>query len=127
MADQNVHNAGFTPSGIRGGSLASSLMSQEARASGGGVPKAQPTHQVIPAAGSLVDPGLPTRCPRRPHLTEVEFPEVAQLPLSSPSLWVEKEEDAEQKKNISAEINSASSSSFTIGFDNFSPSMISLL
>ncbi|NWY67998.1 IFI6 protein, partial [Erithacus rubecula] len=38
MADQNVRNAGFTPSGISAGSLASSLMSQEARASGGGVP-----------------------------------------------------------------------------------------
>ncbi|NWY40627.1 IFI6 protein, partial [Sylvia atricapilla] len=43
MSDQNVHNAGFTPSGITGGSLASSLMSQEARASGGGVPSGGPT------------------------------------------------------------------------------------
>ncbi|NWX34473.1 IFI6 protein, partial [Notiomystis cincta] len=43
MSDQNVHNAGFTSSGIRGGSLASSMMSQEARASGGGVPSGGPT------------------------------------------------------------------------------------
>ncbi|KAM4906660.1 IFI6 protein, partial [Sylvia borin] len=43
MSDRNVHNAGFTPSGITGGSLASSLMSQEARASGGGVPSGGPT------------------------------------------------------------------------------------
>uniref|UniRef100_A0A8D0FE34 Uncharacterized protein n=1 Tax=Strix occidentalis caurina TaxID=311401 RepID=A0A8D0FE34_STROC len=43
MSDQNVHNAGFTPSGIRGGSLASSMMSQEARASGGGVHSGGPT------------------------------------------------------------------------------------
>ncbi|NWS82278.1 IFI6 protein, partial [Toxostoma redivivum] len=43
MADQNVRNAGFTPSGIAGGSLASSLMSQEARASGGGVRSGGPT------------------------------------------------------------------------------------
>ncbi|NXA84667.1 IFI6 protein, partial [Thryothorus ludovicianus] len=37
MSDQNVRNAGFTPSGITAGSVASSLMSKEARASGGGV------------------------------------------------------------------------------------------
>ncbi|NXK57895.1 IFI6 protein, partial [Sylvietta virens] len=37
MSDRNVHNAGFTPSGIKGGSVASSLMSREARSSGGGV------------------------------------------------------------------------------------------
>uniref|UniRef100_A0A803VYT8 IFI6 protein n=1 Tax=Ficedula albicollis TaxID=59894 RepID=A0A803VYT8_FICAL len=43
MADRNVHNAGFTPSGISAGSLAASLMSQEARASGGGVPSGGPT------------------------------------------------------------------------------------
>lgn len=43
MSDQNVRNAGFTPSGITGGSLASSLMSHEARASGGGVPSGGPT------------------------------------------------------------------------------------
>ncbi|KAF4792317.1 interferon alpha-inducible protein 27-like protein 2B [Turdus rufiventris] len=43
MADQNVRNAGFTPSGITAGSLASSLMSEEARASGGGVPSGGPT------------------------------------------------------------------------------------
>ncbi|NWI38287.1 IFI6 protein, partial [Picathartes gymnocephalus] len=43
MADQNVRNAGFTSSGITRGSLGSSLMSQEARASGGGVPSGGPT------------------------------------------------------------------------------------
>lgn len=43
MADQNVRNAGFTSSGITGGSLASSMMSQEARASGGGVHSGGPT------------------------------------------------------------------------------------
>ncbi|NXW80873.1 IFI6 protein, partial [Hirundo rustica] len=43
MSDRNVHSAGFTPSGITSGSLASSLMSQEARASGGGVPSGGPT------------------------------------------------------------------------------------
>lgn len=50
------------------------------------MPEAQPTHQVIPAVGSGVDPGLPKPCPGRPQLMEVEFPEVAQLPLSSPSV-----------------------------------------
>jgi len=43
MSDQNVCKAGFTPSGIAGGSLASSMMSQEARASGGGVHSGGPT------------------------------------------------------------------------------------
>ena len=43
MSDQNVRNAGFTSSGIAGGSLASSMMSQEARASGGGVHSGGPT------------------------------------------------------------------------------------
>ncbi|NWX13521.1 IFI6 protein, partial [Aegotheles bennettii] len=43
MSDQNVHRAGFTSSGITGGSLASSLMSHEARASGGGVRSGGPT------------------------------------------------------------------------------------
>ncbi|NXH39002.1 IFI6 protein, partial [Dicaeum eximium] len=43
MSDRNVHNAGFTPSGIAGGSLASSLMAREARASGGGVSAGGPT------------------------------------------------------------------------------------
>ncbi|NXF95821.1 IFI6 protein, partial [Eubucco bourcierii] len=37
MSDRNVHNAGFTSSGIARGSLASSMMSQEAKSSGGGV------------------------------------------------------------------------------------------
>ncbi|NXC06848.1 IFI6 protein, partial [Orthonyx spaldingii] len=43
MSDKNVSNAGFTPSGIKGGSLASSMMSHEARASGGGVSSGGPT------------------------------------------------------------------------------------
>ncbi|KFO65905.1 Interferon alpha-inducible protein 6 [Corvus brachyrhynchos] len=43
MSDQNVRNAGFTPSGIAAGSLASSMMSHEARSSGGGVPSGGPT------------------------------------------------------------------------------------
>ncbi|NXF99670.1 IFI6 protein, partial [Sakesphorus luctuosus] len=43
MSDQNVRNAGFTPSGISAGSLASSMMSHEARSSGGGVHSGGPT------------------------------------------------------------------------------------
>ncbi|NWU12168.1 IFI6 protein, partial [Cephalopterus ornatus] len=43
MSDKNVHNAGFTPSGISKGSLASSMMSREARESGGGVHSGGPT------------------------------------------------------------------------------------
>ncbi|NWR87863.1 IFI6 protein, partial [Furnarius figulus] len=43
MSDQNVRNAGFTPSGISAGSLASSMMSHEARESGGGVHSGGPT------------------------------------------------------------------------------------
>ncbi|NXK95443.1 IFI27 protein, partial [Formicarius rufipectus] len=43
MSDQNVRNAGFTPSGISSGSLASSMMSREAKASGGGVHSGGPT------------------------------------------------------------------------------------
>ncbi|NWV62998.1 IFI6 protein, partial [Malurus elegans] len=43
MSDQNVRNAGFTSSGITEGSLASSMMSREARSSGGGVPSGGPT------------------------------------------------------------------------------------
>lgn len=50
------------------------------------MPEEQPTHQVILAVGSLVDPGPPAQCPRRPQLMEVEFPEAAPLPLSSPSV-----------------------------------------
>ncbi|POI32107.1 hypothetical protein CIB84_004141 [Bambusicola thoracicus] len=38
MSDQNVHKAGFTSSGIARGSLASSIMSGEAKSFGGGVP-----------------------------------------------------------------------------------------
>ncbi|NXB10830.1 IFI6 protein, partial [Cnemophilus loriae] len=59
MSDQNVRNAGFTSSGIRGGSLASSLMSQEARASGGGVPSGGPTStlQEIGARGTTHSSG----------------------------------------------------------------------
>ncbi|NXM31198.1 IFI6 protein, partial [Oxyruncus cristatus] len=43
MSDKNVHKAGFTPSGISQGSLASSMMSREARESGGGVRSGGPT------------------------------------------------------------------------------------
>ncbi|OPJ68453.1 interferon alpha-inducible protein 6 [Patagioenas fasciata monilis] len=43
MSDQNVHRAGFTSSGITGGSLASSTMSHEAKESGGGVRSGGPT------------------------------------------------------------------------------------
>lgn len=43
MSDQNVHNAGFTSSGIAGKSLASSMMSREATASKGGVHSGGPT------------------------------------------------------------------------------------
>ncbi|NWS95246.1 IFI27 protein, partial [Mionectes macconnelli] len=43
MSDKNVHNAGFTPSGISKGSLGSSMMSSEAKASGGGVRSGGPT------------------------------------------------------------------------------------
>lgn len=38
MSDKNVHKAGFTSSGIARGSLASSIMSDEAKSFGGGVP-----------------------------------------------------------------------------------------
>ncbi|NXP13632.1 IFI6 protein, partial [Thinocorus orbignyianus] len=60
MSDQNVHNAGFTSSGIRGGSLASSMMSQEARASGGGVHSGGPTStlQEMGARGSTHSSGF---------------------------------------------------------------------
>ncbi|NXP46171.1 IFI27 protein, partial [Heliornis fulica] len=37
MSDRNVYKAGFTSSGIQKGSLASRMMSKEAKASGGGV------------------------------------------------------------------------------------------
>lgn len=43
MADQNVRNAGFGSSGIQAGSLASHMMSKEAKASGGGVHSGGPT------------------------------------------------------------------------------------
>ncbi|NXM01193.1 IFI27 protein, partial [Tyrannus savana] len=43
MADKNVHKAGFTPSGIAKGSIAASMMSREAKASGGGVRSGGPT------------------------------------------------------------------------------------
>ncbi|XP_009562512.1 interferon alpha-inducible protein 6 [Cuculus canorus] len=43
MSDQNVRNAGFTSSGIKGGSIASSIMSHEAKSSGGGVRSGGPT------------------------------------------------------------------------------------
>ncbi|XP_009873069.1 PREDICTED: interferon alpha-inducible protein 6-like, partial [Apaloderma vittatum] len=43
MSDYNVQKAGFTSSGIAGGSRASSMMSQEAKSSGGGVHSGGPT------------------------------------------------------------------------------------
>ncbi|NXT79848.1 IFI6 protein, partial [Zapornia atra] len=43
MSDSNVHKAGFTSSGIQKGSLASRMMSSEARTSGGGVKPGGPT------------------------------------------------------------------------------------
>ncbi|NXY55176.1 IFI6 protein, partial [Callaeas wilsoni] len=62
MSDQNVHNAGFTSSGIARGSLASSLMSHEARASGGGVPSGGPTSilQEMGARGTTHSSGYTT-------------------------------------------------------------------
>ncbi|NXQ91554.1 IFI6 protein, partial [Nyctibius grandis] len=60
MSDRNVRNAGFTSSGIKGGSLASSLMSREARVSGGGVHSRGPTAtlQVMGAKGSTHSSGF---------------------------------------------------------------------
>ncbi|KAF1487144.1 Interferon alpha-inducible protein 6, partial [Megadyptes antipodes antipodes] len=60
MSDQNVHNAGFTSSGIAGRSLASSMMSQEARASKGGVHSGGPTAilQKMGARGSTHSSGF---------------------------------------------------------------------
>ncbi|XP_039377428.1 interferon alpha-inducible protein 27, mitochondrial-like [Mauremys reevesii] len=43
MADENVHKAGFTRGGIKGGSTGSEMMSKEARSHGGGVPSGGPT------------------------------------------------------------------------------------
>ncbi|NXD83973.1 IFI6 protein, partial [Halcyon senegalensis] len=60
MSDQNVRNAGFTSSGISGGSLASSLMSREAKSSGGGVRSGGPTStlQEMGARGSTHSSGF---------------------------------------------------------------------
>ncbi|NXL48703.1 IFI6 protein, partial [Podilymbus podiceps] len=60
MSDQNVRNAGFTSYGIAGGSLASSMMSQEAKASGGGVHSGGPTStlQEMGARGSTHSTGF---------------------------------------------------------------------
>ncbi|NXG59354.1 IFI6 protein, partial [Hemiprocne comata] len=60
MSDQNVHNAGFSSSGISRGSLASSMMSQEARSSGGGVHSGGPTStlQEMGARGSTHSSGF---------------------------------------------------------------------
>ncbi|KFP19793.1 Interferon alpha-inducible protein 6, partial [Egretta garzetta] len=60
MSDQNVHKAGFTSSGITKGSLASSIMSQEAKASGGGVHSGGPTAtlQKMGAEGSTHSAGF---------------------------------------------------------------------
>ncbi|NXA13370.1 IFI27 protein, partial [Sapayoa aenigma] len=63
MSDQNVRNAGFTPSGISGGSLASSMMSREARGSGGGVHSGGPTStlQEMGARGTTHSSGFTSR------------------------------------------------------------------
>ncbi|NXP71465.1 IFI27 protein, partial [Ramphastos sulfuratus] len=60
MSDRNVHNAGFTSSGIARGSLASSMMSQEAKSSGGGVHSGGPTStlQEMGARGSTHSTGF---------------------------------------------------------------------
>ncbi|NXN99457.1 IFI6 protein, partial [Rhinopomastus cyanomelas] len=60
MSDRNVHNAGFTSSGIARGSLASSIMSKEATASGGGVQSggATSTLQEMGARGSTHSSGF---------------------------------------------------------------------
>ncbi|NXK44323.1 IFI6 protein, partial [Chauna torquata] len=60
MSDQNVRNAGFSFFGITGGSLASSMMSQEARSMGGGVPSGGPTAtlQEMGARGSTHSSGF---------------------------------------------------------------------
>ncbi|NWU96739.1 IFI27 protein, partial [Upupa epops] len=60
MSDQNVRNAGFTTSGIARGSLASSMMSKEATASGGGVRSGGPTStlQEMGARGSTHSTGF---------------------------------------------------------------------
>ncbi|NXL03948.1 IFI6 protein, partial [Mesembrinibis cayennensis] len=60
MSDQNVRNAGFTSSGIKGGSLASSMMSREAKVSGGGVHSGGPTStlQEMGAKGSTHSSGF---------------------------------------------------------------------
>ncbi|XP_061220724.1 interferon alpha-inducible protein 27, mitochondrial-like [Neopsephotus bourkii] len=60
MSDQNVRNAGFSPSGITRDSLASSMMSREAKASGGGVHSGGPTStlQEMGARGSTHSSGF---------------------------------------------------------------------
>ncbi|XP_013036655.1 interferon alpha-inducible protein 27-like protein 2 [Anser cygnoides] len=60
MADQNVRNAGFGSCGIKGGSLASHLMSEEAKSSGGGVRSGGPTAtlQEMGARGSTHSSGF---------------------------------------------------------------------
>ncbi|NXU79163.1 IFI6 protein, partial [Oreotrochilus melanogaster] len=60
MSDQNIRNAGFTSSGIKGESLASSLMCHEAKASGGGVHSGGPTSslQEMGARGSAHSSGF---------------------------------------------------------------------
>ncbi|NXG14687.1 IFI6 protein, partial [Grallaria varia] len=63
MSDKNVRNAGFTPSGISARSLASSVMSHEARASGGGVRSggATSTLQGMGAKGTTHSSGFTSR------------------------------------------------------------------
>uniref|UniRef100_A0A8C9EZX2 IFI6 protein n=1 Tax=Pavo cristatus TaxID=9049 RepID=A0A8C9EZX2_PAVCR len=60
MSDQNVHRAGFTSSGIARGSLASSIMSGEAKSFGGGVPSGGTTAtlQEMGAKGSTHSSGF---------------------------------------------------------------------
>ncbi|NXW43880.1 IFI6 protein, partial [Nyctiprogne leucopyga] len=60
MSNKNVRKAGFTSSGIKKGSLASSMMSKEAKASGGGVHSGGPTAtlQGMGAKGSANSSGF---------------------------------------------------------------------
>ncbi|KFW11306.1 hypothetical protein N326_09781, partial [Eurypyga helias] len=60
MSNRNVRKAGFTSSGIKGGSHASSMMSREAKTSGGGVHSGGPTAtlQKLGAKGSTHSTGF---------------------------------------------------------------------
>ncbi|XP_054674601.1 interferon alpha-inducible protein 27-like protein 2B [Grus americana] len=63
MSDQNVRKAGFTSSGISKGSIGSSMMSKEAKGSGGGVRSGGPTStlQGMGAKGSTHSSGFTSR------------------------------------------------------------------